>query len=268
MGASHVRSLAPRPPPDHPRAPAVRGALGLAACLSVGCGGGAPLLHPAHVLRPGFVHVGAGVSGQLAVLQPAQAGSNDARIEELTAAPGVAPWLTGRVGIAGDNEAGITFTGRSLRVDGRHAFSLGAPTLSVGLGASALVARPPGHGSDAGSVYGAGFDLPVLLGIRSRSDIYAIWIGPRAGVELFRGSLQLQNGSAPDPGDPENLPSDVSGHHEFVGGVIGMRAGFRHVHVAIEGSFTYHLASGKLAGASFQMNQFTITPGGALLISF
>jgi hypothetical protein len=216
------------------------------------------------VLRPGFVEVGAGVSGQLAVLSAPATGSADAQIQDVNVAPAVSPWMSGRVGIAGDNEAGLTFTGRNLRVDARHAFSFGAPTLSVGLGASALVARPPGRGDDGSAVYGGGLDLPVLLGVRSRSDLYALWIGPRVGIELLRGRLK----NPAEGAAPEDALVDLEGQHLFVGGLAGLRAGFRHVHVAIEASVAYHRAWGTFAKASFALDQLTVTPGGALIVSF
>src|SRR5262249_14255801 len=135
-----------------------------------GCGGGVPLLHPAHVLPPGEVRVGAGLSGQVALMPlPTTTGTaaNNAKLQQLTAAPGVAPWVGGRIGIQGDNEGGLTYSGRSLRLDGRHAFSLGAPTLSVGLGLSAISAQRPGEGKDGSSVFGGGFDVPILFGAKS-----------------------------------------------------------------------------------------------------
>ena len=39
-----------------------------------------------------------------------------------------------------------------LSLDERHAVSLGRPTLSVGLGGSAMIARRPGEGNDASAV--------------------------------------------------------------------------------------------------------------------
>src|SRR6202034_1952887 len=95
------------------------------------------------------------------------------------------------------NEAGLTYSGRDIRLDGRHAFSLGKPTLSVGLGVSAIIAHAPGSGSDPTGVYGAGVDIPVLLGVHSANDIYAFWFGPRAGFEYIAGGVLLEEGGTP-----------------------------------------------------------------------
>lgn len=244
---------------------------------AAGCAGSAPLLHPAHVLRPGVVSAGAGVSGQVALAPRAQAapqpgsaaGSVEAsapvELERMTVAPGVAPWIGGRVGIAGDNEAGLTYTGRALRIDARHAFSLGKPTLSVGLGSSAVFGRRPGSGDDGSSVYGGGLDLPVLLGFHTTADLYALWFGPRLGIELLRGRLQEQ--AAPEPGAAVEL-AEVSARHFQLGFVLGARAGFRHLHVAVEVGAAYHRADGTVGAADLSLEQATITPGGALFITF
>jgi len=165
----------------------------------------------------------------------------------------------GRIGIQGDNEGGLTYTGRSLRLDGRHAFRLGGAALSLGLGASALAAMRPGEDKAGSSVYGGGFDLPILFGARSASDLYSLWIGPRAGIEFLSGRVVL-------PGT--DTLTAVSGRHVSAGLVAGLKVGFRHVHAAIELDFAYHRADGTFAGAKVGLNQLSLTPGGALLLSF
>ena len=257
--------------------------LPLAAALlgfATGCAGGAPLLHPAHVLPPGEVSAGAGLSGTFILTPRAVPASTPpgasgvaadatalelAEIEDLTVASGVAPWVGGRVGIDGGNEAGLSYTGRTLRVDGRHAFDLGAPTLSVGLGASAILARRPDSGPDASSVYGGGIDVPVLLGFRTSGDIYALWLGPRIGYSLIRG--KLQRGTASDPNQSPTLV-DASARHLQLGFVLGMRAGFRHVHVAVEVGAAYPRADGDVNGAALELEHAALAPGGGLVISF
>ncbi|WP_437875993.1 hypothetical protein [Sorangium sp. So ce513] len=254
-----------------------RWAAGLLATACAGCHGGGPLLHPAHVLRPGTVSLGGGVSGEMVIAGAATASpgasagggpaaTEDAarrKLSEIAVAPGVAPWVSGRVGIEGDNEAGLTYTGRALRLDGRHAFSLGEATaLSVGLGASALFAGGPG--AEGNDVLGAGIDVPVLLGFRSDADLYALWLGPRLGLELLGGEVRLPAAGAATPGPPV----DASGQHLKVGFVLGVRGGFRHVHVALEATATYHHATGEIAGAPVSIDQGTIVPGGGLTVTF
>ncbi|WP_437732936.1 hypothetical protein [Sorangium sp. So ce1335] len=263
----------------HPAGPVIRRwAAGLLALACAGCHGGGPLLHPAHVLRPGTVSFGAGVSGAMvlagATAAPpdgeASAGGGPAatedaarrKLSEIAVAPGVAPWASARVGIEGDNEAGLAYTGRALRLDGRHAFPLGeASALSVGLGASALFAGGPG--SEGSDVHGAGIDVPVLLGFRSDADLYALWFGPRLGFELLGGEVRL-----PAAGATAGPLVDASGQHLRVGFVLGVRGGFRHVHVALEATATYHHARGEIAGAPVSIDQGTVVPGGGLTVTF
>jgi hypothetical protein len=216
------------------------------------------------------MNIGAGLSGQLA-LRPlpsatASGGKNEGSLQDLSIAPGVAPWAAGRMGFAGSNEAGLTYAGRSLRLDARHAFALGRnEALSVGLGGSAVIARRPGEGNDASSVYGGGADLPVLIGVRSASDLYAVWFGPRGGFEIMSGRLQL--------GDPASV-FDVSARHFYATLTAGVRVGFRHVYLAIEVDGGYHhidgtfQPSGKSAPASTNVQQISLTLAGALQVSF
>src|SRR5258708_26793699 len=91
-----------------------------AACSVVvaGCAGGGPLLHGAHALGPGATAQGAGFSGTFATgdvkaaARATRSADRDAAADAI--APGVAPWVGARVGIGGENEAGLTYTGRSL----------------------------------------------------------------------------------------------------------------------------------------------------------
>ena len=226
-------------------------------------------MHPAHVLSPGETSVGAGLSGQLA-LKPVAAeaktgGPNVGSFQNLGVAPGLAPWVSGRMGLASSNEAGLTYDGRSIRLDARHAFSFGKLTLSTGLGASAIMAQAPGEGADHSGVFGGGADLPVLLGVKSTSDIYSLWFGPRAGFEILGGRLQLGDSAI----------YDVSARHFYGGLVAGLRVGFRHVHAVIELDANYHRVDGSFktsgstgAGSSTDVQQVSLTPAGALEISF
>jgi hypothetical protein len=238
---------------------------GLLLCIPLllpGCGGGLPLFHSADVLRPGEVRGGAGLSGQISLLaaSPSPTQATKKNVEDLTVAPAIAPWVSARVGIVEDNEGGLTYSGRAIRLDGRHAFALGGlngPTLSLGLGASALIAARGG----IESVRGGGIDVPVLFGLKAASDVAAVWFGPRAGFELLQGRLL---------GDSQNGLDTVavSARHIFGGFVVGARAGFRHIHVAIELDGSYHRADGSIGGLAASRNQLTLTPGGALLITF
>jgi hypothetical protein len=265
----------------HPSNAAAMLACSMLACLLAACGGGAPLLHTAHVLRPGEVQVGGGVSGQVALEHLATTGpltdlQNRGSLQNLSVAPGVAPWGSGRVGIIGSNEAGLTYSGREIRVDARHAFTFGKAgngALSIGLGASAIIPQAPG-GPNPNGVFGGGGDIPILVGFRSTSDIFAFWLGPRLGFEVFNGTVQLSDYMGGTP-----LYS-TSGYQLYAGLTSGLRVGFRHVHVAIEINASYHAANGSfrstmtadgtMPGPSMSagVQQLSLTPAGALEITF
>lgn len=257
-----------------------RSALALLAIASIavsGCGGAGPLLHPAHVLTPGKVTVGAGVAGRLAGLDTDEdvdadlAAASDV-VEDFAIAPGLSPWASGRVGIVGDNEAGLTYTGRAFRVDARHAFDLGPLDLSLGLGGSALIPRPRGGDADLGSVYGGGGDLPILFGWKSDAELYAVWFGPRAGFEIIAGRVIESEVSS--IGSTERFV-DLSGRDFWFGGVAGAKVGFRSIHVAFEIDVAYHLISGEIGasaesggGSEVEVGQLSISPGAAIILSF
>lgn len=242
--------------------------LGIAMGLSLSataCGGGAPLMHPAHPLPEGDVTVGAGFSGRVAIAPSALSpeDTRDRALEEGAVAPGLAPWVGGRVGIGGDWEGGVTYTGRSARADIRHAFVFDDLALSVGLGASGLL---PKRDDDLRlRVGGFGFDVPVLFGWRSDADLYSLWIGPRGGAEYLNGQQEI----GADPLEPDRfLLDDVSGWHAFAGGVLGMRIGFRYVFAVLEVDGAMHWAGGSIGDEDVSVSQFAVEPGGAIVVKF
>lgn len=243
------------------------GLLGL-AIASTGCAGGAPLLHPAHVLRPGNVAVSGGLSGRFAPLNPPAAIDGERELapalyDDLGVASGIAPFVAGRVGIEGDNEAGLTYTARAVRLDGRHAFDIAPLTLSLGLGGSFIL--PKNLGDDEGSIKGGGADVPILLGWKSDADLYALWFGPRVGFEVLDGQV---SGSLLSAGGDIDRYEDVSGYQVYMGGLLGLRIGFRSIFVAAEVDVSYHLGSGTLGGTDVELSQVSITPGSSLWIHF
>jgi hypothetical protein len=226
---------------------------------------------------------GGGLSGQLALepLHPSSAStSQQGSLQDLAVGPGVAPWAAGRVGLIGSNEAGLTYAGRDVRADVRHAFTIGRlAALSVGLGASVVMAQRPSDATNT-AVYGGGLDIPVLIGVRNSSDNYAFWFGPRGGFEILRGDVPL---------DPNIF--DVQVTHFYAGLTAGMRVGFRHVHLALELNASYHSANGAFTTVcstggpplsttpcspvvpsppptSTSVQQLSLTPAGAIEITF
>lgn len=246
----------------------IAGALGAVSSLT-GCGGGVPLLHGAHVLRPGDTAFGAGATARVAVLDPVEPAAPAARIlEDLGFGAGVAPVVTGRVGIEGENEAGLTYAGRTLRLDGRHAFDLGNDwAMSLGVGGSALLPRRDAQGrDDAATAYGPGVDVPLLFGTHAGGGIYTIWLGPRLGYEHLRGTVDAELLDDPGAGGRESL--DLEGNHFWAGGLVGIRVGFRRVHVALEVDAAWHHGTGSIGTLRGSFDQVSVAPAGALMLTF
>ncbi len=234
--------------------------LGITLFLALaGCGGAMPLGHPAHTLPSGRTTIAAGVAGR--VMGDSSASSADpsaARLQQIAIAPDVSPWVAARAGLGNDFEAGVSATTRAIRIDGRRAFVWDRVALSIGIGASALMAVRP-TGANANGVYGGGFDVPILIGWRSSADLYAAWIGPRVGGELFSGQLDPSTTPQPTP---------ASGRHLHVGGTAGLRAGLRRFYGIVEAQIAYHTAVGTLGESSLTLEGWSVTPAGSLVVSF
>lgn len=265
-------------------------------------------MHPAHTLPQGRVTVGAGVSGHFvtgeadnairrgrsAAQGGAASGDAEQRLVEgtvahSTLAPGIAPWVGARAGLGSQTEAGLTYSGRAVRVDGRHAFEGRSYALSLGLGASAVLVHPgsgpppepgtmePGAGRIVGSVNdinlaGWGFDLPVIGGWRSTGDVVMIWLGARGGYEQVSGDVLLASTTAHD-----ELSAPLDGRRWFLGGLFGLAVGFQPVWVALELDANYQSASGTVqfpdeAGPpdrrDAHLSGVSVTPTGALIAKF
>jgi hypothetical protein len=265
----------------------------LASLASLGCGGGAPLLHPARTLPRGEVRVAGGLSGHFAPGAlaghlrdargaaaadpqgvPGAPGSNPeyarGALVAAAIAPGVAPYVGARVGLASAFEAGLSYTGRAVRVDVRRSFDDKALSLSIGVGGTAaLYGRDPGTnalpGVDLSALKGYGADVPVLVGWQSAGGIYRVWGGARGGFE--RDSLARLS-TEPKDAPPGAAPITLDATRFYAGGVLGVATGVRHVHVAVELQIAYQGASGTYNGTPVSITGLTITPATALLWSF
>lgn len=259
--------------------PWLSGIAGLA--LLVGCGGGVPLLHPAHTLPAGRTAFAVGVSDRFLLgdarraLDEAQqrvpgAPAGDARstrgaLIALAEGPAVAPFAAARVGIPGTNEAGLSYSGQALRGDFRHAFDWGSSALSAGLGVTGRgfgqsAVDPPG--TDLSGAHGLGVDLPILLGYRTDADLISVWGGLRASFDHWSGSVALD----PGPG------FDLDASRVALGPVFGMALGLPPFWVCAELELDYAHVTGSLdrPGTRYdaQINGWSARPAGALVAKF
>ena len=286
--------------PDPPKAGRRDGVWPLvfaSATLLLGCGGAAPLLHPAHVLAPGEIRAVGGVAARAIVgnmgdslkgatneAAAAKAQGQDpcatscsttyaqGALVAAAMAPDLSPVAGARVGVGGEFEGGITYTGRGARIDLRRAFALGKrPTawaLSIGLGLDAAFEGRQNNGLpdvDNANLFGFGGDLPILLGWKSTAGLYYAWVGARFGYEHDtiqpRNSEQLPQG-ATNPGPT------LAGDRFAVGGLLGLAIGFRHVHVALELEADYAAVTGTFGGTTGKVDGLSLTPATALWWDF
>ena len=252
-----------------------------------GCGGGLPLLHPAQTLTEGEVRATAGFSGNIALggfsdaLRNANAeaaasagGQAPANVDVAYAqgalvaasvAPGLAPIVAARVGIGRGFEAGIGYTGRAARIDVRKSFDLGPHwALSIGgAGSAVLYGRQTGEvlpNVDLAQAHGWGADVPALVGYASDGGLYMVWLGARAGGEQV------------DIGQVSSVPGmssvSLSATRFWGGGLVGLAAGFRHVHVALEADASYMSVTGDYLGLHASVAGVTITPAAGIWWDF
>lgn len=275
---------------------------------AVGCGGAVPLLHPAHTLPAGRVSMGGGVAAQFvtggassAIDRGRQAGGstgavpqNSSAEQELVAgaladkltAPGLSPWVGARAGIGFTSDAGVTWTGRSVRIDGRHAFESKHYALSIGLGASGVLSQPgadkPGQtargggdipGVDSGGASGWGLDVPVLVGYRSAASLIQVWGGVRGGFEHIGGDFYLRTDL--DPTIEQTAPVDA--RRWFAGGLIGVAVEIKPfwlgaeldvAYQSLQGSLRLEDAGGGTRSMEATLSGLTVGPGGALAARF
>lgn len=182
------------------------------ALVLIGCGAGAPLLHPVHPLAPGKLAGSSGVSAhfapgeaQRAIDRTSQASVDERAQDEQTAvdgalaqtlsAPGLAPWFAVRAGLVEATEGGLSYTGRRARADLRYVYALDSIAFSAGAGATGIM---PAIGADPPTQSCADPDYcPDPIVNDSYSEIPGMDTGSTSGWGL---DLPLLVGWRSDPG--------------------------------------------------------------------
>lgn len=242
-------------------------------------------MHPAHALKPGDTRFAAGTSAvfvtgqareaiddaQLAV--PRVAGVPDpsygrGALALAAISPGLAPYVAARVGVLPHTEAGLSYSGRTARIDGRYALENSRWAASAGLGASALlhersdVASEQLSGLDLSELNAWGLDVPILVGWRSRADVAWVWAGARGGYEKLGGKATVL------AADNLAMTGEVDASRLYALGVAGLGLGFRHLHAGLELQAGYQCARGSFWGTSHSVEAFSLSPAAALIGSF
>jgi hypothetical protein len=183
-----------------------------------------------------------------------------------SAAPGLAPLVGARVGVGGQFEGGLSYTGRALRADLRRSLDLSTHwALSIGAGGSAALYGHQDSGAlpnvDLSQLHGWGADVPILIGYASEADLYMLWIGGRGGVEQIDISELRSEPKAVTLGA---APIHLSATRLWGGGLLGAAVGFRHVHVAIELDVSYASVTGDYNETHSQVSGLVLAPATAL----
>jgi hypothetical protein len=263
----------------------------LGAVALAGCGGGVPLLHPARTLDTGEVRLAGGISANVSAggvssslsAARAEAASNPnvqngtippgtdvtyAKGALVSAAigPGIAPYVSARVGVGDRFEGGITYTARAARIDLRRSFDSGAWSYSIGAGGSFVLLGERADdlpNVDLNALHGYGADVPALAGWRSANELYQVWFGFRGGWEHENIDL-VRTESRPGSLQPINLTGD----RLYGGALVGLAVGFRHVHVALELDAAYQSIFGSYNGTSASVDGVTVSPASAVWWTF
>ncbi|HKQ69115.1 MAG TPA: hypothetical protein VJT73_07240, partial [Polyangiaceae bacterium] len=109
-----------------------------------------------------------------------------------------------------------------------------------------------------------GIDVSILLGWRSTAEVVNLWVGPRGGFERARGEANVR----PVDGPGGSVGGDFTLRRLYGGGVVGLGLGFRHVHAALELSASFQKVTGSCIGFDVDVNAFTLSPAGGLVVRF
>jgi hypothetical protein len=266
-----------------------------------GCGAGAPLMHPAHVLGARQMRVAAGASQHVVLGDPKVAidesrslgadnhGVPDEQrdafvkgaVAEAIGTPGLAPFVAARAGLGNQNEMGVTYTGRRVRGDLRHAFEFEDLALSVGAGIGAILPsigsgslrtdsgqpkQPEGASIgrfDGGSIRGWTIDVPVLLGTHTKPDVVSGWVGGHVLYERFNADLVFDFDS-----DQPLATAPTDGSRFFAGAVAGLSVGMKPLRIVLEVSGGYQSLQADVRTDTVtygsHVDGFVITPSFAL----
>lgn len=200
-------------------------------------------------------------------------------IAQVLTSPGLAPWVGARAGVGFDSDAGVTFTGRSVRLDGRHAWQNRELAVSIGIGGSGLLLRDTTDGTqktvpglDASSVTGWGADVPILIGWRSSASLFQVYGGVRGSYERAFGTVKLGIYASPD----DIREADLDASHWTASALAGLAVGVSPLFVIVELGAGYTRGDGSIDIPSptgnnhrvADLEAFTLAPAGALVARF
>ncbi len=228
--------------------------VGMTLMGALGCAPALPSFAGARTTPDQRVDLGVGLASRIPTgdLAPTE-GSLD-----LAAPAGMAPAAFARVGLNHDWDLGLIAAGPSGRVELRVHERL-STYFRVHGGASAY----GGYAStpvDAMRSQGEGWRAGVLLPLTVTYEVPGIleaWLGARLGAERAEGLLASSYA---------NAPSSAWGLRG--GGVVGLAAGFRRVHVMAELAVDGEWWMGETNGLRFERVGVALTPAVAIRLRF
>ncbi len=157
---------------------------------------------------------------------------------------GAVPVAFFRYGFGDDADLGVEASGTTLRAMLRGRLRLGGFASLMG-----AIVPHLGVAHDGSAAVRGGGTLPVVVGFDVLS-VLEIWLGVRGAIDHLGGELA--------GGDTVSLTGVRTG------GVVGVAAGFRRLHVLVELGIDHELWLGELAGRSIERNGLALTPGFAV----
>lgn len=176
-------------------------------------------------------------------LAPEAMGTDEDQALSFGAPGGAAPVVMGRFGLGNRADLDVTATGSTARVQLRGRFRLGMASLMLGLAPHVGVVH------DGSTAVRAGGTVPIVIGIDVLS-VLELWVGIRGALEHIAGDLA----------DGRDLA--ITGVR--TGGVVGVAAGFRRLHVLVELGIDHEYWFGDLSDSSIDRNGLVLTPGFAV----
>lgn len=155
---------------------------------------------------------------------------------------GVAPGAFARHGLGRDVDLGLEVSGPTARAHLRGQLRSGMVRVVVG------IAPHVGLGHPDGDLLRVGGTIPIVLAIDVLS-LYEVWIGVRLGVEHLTGAAA---------GDAISMTGIRTG------GVVGLAAGFRRLHVLAELGIDHELWTGEVSDVPVERNGLVLTPAFAV----
>jgi hypothetical protein len=94
-----------------------------------------------------------------------------------------------------------------------------------------------------------------------------VWAGARVGFDHV-GIPDTNLAQFPVTMQMPSSPGELSATRFYGGGLLGLAAGFRHLHVALELDATYQTLAGSYFNTSVSVAGLSLVPAGALWVDF